>query len=116
MILVDTSVWVDHLRNGNQQLQTLLERNEVFTHSFVIGELSCGTLKKRTEVLGLLKALPRATMATDEEAMALVDAKRLWGRGVGWVDVHLLASAILSHARLFTLDKRLSVLSDELKA
>ena len=116
MILVDTSVWVDHLRNGNHRLQALLERNEVLIHAFVIGELSCGTLKKRAEVLGLLQALPRAMPATDEEAMALVERRRLWGRGAGWVDIHLLASAILSHARLLTLDKRLSALTDELDA
>lgn len=114
MILVDTSVWVDHFRNGNARLQALLERNEVLTHPFVIGELFCGTLRKRAEVLGLLQALPRATAVTDDEAMALVEGRRLWGRGVGWVDIHLLASAILSHAHLLTLDKRLSALSDEL--
>lgn len=107
MILVDTSAWVDHLRAGSPRLRRLLEEGEVLCHPHVVGELACGSLGRRAEVLGLLKALPRATVASDEEAHRLVDAHGLHGRGIGWIDVHLLASALLSDAGLWTLDRRL---------
>jgi len=113
--LVDTSVWVDHLRSGNKDLRLLLEKNEVLTHPFVIGELSCGTLKNRSQVLGLLQELPLAVTAEDDEVLNFVETRTLWGHGVGWVDVHLLASALLSHATLWTLDKRLQALATKLK-
>ncbi len=116
MTLVDTSVWVDHLRKGNKDLRLLLEENEVLTHPFVIGELSCGILKNRAEVLQLLKELPSALAAETEEVLNFVETRKLWGHGVGWVDVHLLASALLSHSKLWTLDKRLEALAAELKA
>jgi predicted nucleic acid-binding protein len=107
VILVDTSVWVEHLRTGSPRLRRLLEEGEVIVHPYVIGELACGSLARRAAVLGLLRALPRATVASEEEAHRLVDAHGLHGRGIGWSDVHLLASALLSGAGLWTLDRRL---------
>jgi len=108
MTLVDTSVWVDHLRSGNRALVSLLERDEVLTHPFVIGELACGRVRNRREILGLLTALPSAVVAEHQDVLAFVDAHRLPGRGIGWIDAHLLAAARLSHARLITLDSSLS--------
>ena len=115
MILVDTSVWIDHLRNGNADLQALLQESEVLVHPFVIGELACGTLGNRAEVLRLLQELPRALLAEDAEVLNLLETYRLWGRGVGWIDVHLLASTLLSHSRIWTLDKHLSGLASAMK-
>jgi hypothetical protein len=107
-MLVDTSVWVDHLRRGNARLESCLENGEVECHPFVIGELACGNLRNRAEVLQLLAALPRVLAADHEEVLAFVESKRLMGRGLGWVDAHLLVSALLSRTSLWTLDKRLA--------
>lgn len=108
MILVDTSVWVDHLRAGNRQLQSLLEDAEVLAHPFIVGELACGNLRHREEVLTHLRALPEAQAAEHEEVMRVVERERLHGRGIGWIDAHLLTSARLSDAAFWTLDKQLS--------
>lgn len=108
MILVDTSVWVDHLRKGRRDLEACLSEGRVFCHPFVIGELACSGLKNRAEVLSLLAALPRATVARHEEAMRVVDHHTLYGRGLGWVDVHLLTSALLTNCGLWTNDKALA--------
>jgi predicted nucleic acid-binding protein len=105
--LVDTSVWVQHLRQSTPRLRRLLEEGEVLCHPHVIGELACGNLTRRAEVLGLMKALPNATPSSDEEAHRLVETHGLHGRGIGWIDVHLVASALLSGAALWTLDRRL---------
>ncbi len=107
MILADTSVWVDHLRNGNPQLHRHLEAGNVACHPFVIGELACGRMPDRADVLALLAKLPAPPVADHDEALAFVHARRLEGKGLGWIDVHLLASAALGDARLWTLDKRL---------
>jgi predicted nucleic acid-binding protein len=109
--LVDTSVWVDHLRAGNRALVSLLHDAEVLTHPFVIGELACGQIRNRLEILSLLKTLPVAHAAGHDEVLAFLEDHRLFGRGIGWIDAHLLASALLSHARLITLDRRLSSLA-----
>lgn len=115
MILVDTSVWVDHLRRGDQRLAELLERSFVATHPFVIGELACGTLSDRFAILGLLRALPAVAVADNEEALGFIERHRLHGKGIGYVDAHLLASAALTHgARLWTHDKRLLSVADAL--
>jgi hypothetical protein len=109
MILVDTSVWVDHLRSNDPALVSALETGIVLTHPFVIGELACGTLKNRGEVLALLQDLPAAPVATDAEALTFIEARSLMGRGIGYIDVHLLASAALAgDARLWTRDRRLA--------
>ncbi len=107
MILADTSVWIDHFRRGNARLRALLQEDQVSTHPFVIGELACGTLRHSEEILSLLAALPEARVAEHNEVMALVDERHLYGSGIGWVDAHLLASALLSHFGLWTLDRPL---------
>lgn len=114
MILVDTSVWVDHLRRRNSELARRLEEGEVLCHEFIVGELACGSLKNRKEILSLLQELPRAVKACHEEVVTFIDSRRLFGRGIGWIDAHLLASALLSRARLWTLDKRLKSLASDL--
>lgn len=107
MILVDTSVWVDHLRRGNEGLRRLLLDENILTHTSVIGELACGQMTHRTRILALLHALPCAPMVDDEEALAFIETHRLMGSGIGWVDVHILAATALSRGRLWTIDRRL---------
>jgi len=107
MILVDTSVWVDHLRSGSSRLLDLLNKGEVLVHSFILGELSLGNLRNRTQILDLLSKLPELPIAEHSEVMALVDNRRLYGGGIGRVDVHLIASALLAHVGLLTNDKAL---------
>ena len=114
MVLVDTSVWVDHFRNGNGKLAAMLESTEAWTHPFVIGELACGNLTRRAQVLELLHALPQVPLADPGEALAFVTTHRLYGRGLGWIDVHLLASAHLARMPLWTLDKRLAAAARQL--
>ena len=115
MILVDTSVWVDHLRRSEPDLIDALDSGLVLMHPFVLGEIACGNLKRRADVLSLMSALPQAAMATDNEALEFIDRRRLMGRGIGYIDVHLLASAVLTGtATLWTRDKRLSVVADDL--
>ena len=114
MILVDTSVWVDHLRKGEEELETLLNEGLVLSHPFVIGELACGDLKNRDEVLSLLEALPKTGVASHEEVLHLVAKRKLYGKGLGWIDVHLLASALLSQSPLWTRDKTLASVAREL--
>ena len=112
MILVDTSVWIDHLHRSVPDLVEALERDEVMTHPFVIGELACGTLAQRAEVLDLLAALPCAIVAADEEALELIEKCRLMGQGLGYIDVHLLASTMLTpDAQLWTSDRRLKTVA-----
>src|SRR5262249_24560209 len=107
MILVDTSVWVDHLRRRNARLVGHLEDGEVLGHPFVRGEIACGYLKNRREILLLLSELPQAVAAGHEEVLEMLESRHLYGKGIGWADAHLVASARLSGARLWTLDKRL---------
>ena len=116
MILVDTSIWVEHLRRGVPALAAALERGTVLMHPFVRGELACGNLKNRHEVLRLLEELPGAPVATDAEALDFIERQTLMGRGMGYVDVHLLASAVLAgHAQLWTRDKPLAAAATDLK-
>jgi predicted nucleic acid-binding protein len=112
--LVDTSVWVDHLRHGDEELRALLDRGEVLCHPFIIGELACGSIANRTEVLELLRALPQSTIAEHDEAMHFLHKRRLYGRGLGWIDLHLLASASLSNVRLWTTDRALKRAAEQL--
>lgn len=107
MILVDTSVWVQHLRSGSERLRSLLNDEQVFCHPFIIGEVACGTLRSRQEILGLLNALPRARFAEHGEVLHFLDERHLYGQGLGWVDAHLLASTLLTRCGLWTLDKPL---------
>jgi predicted nucleic acid-binding protein len=114
MILVDTSVWIDHFRNGNSMLAGLLDDAQVLTHPFIIGELACGVLRNRAELLALLQALPASAVAEHREVLEFVERERLYGRGIGWVDAHLLAAARLSAALLWTLDRPLRKIASAL--
>ena len=115
MIQVDTSVWIDHLRSPDAQLHRALDEGEVLMHPYVLGELACGNLRKRDEILDLLRQLPSAREATDDEALALIDRRELMGRGIGYIDVHLLAAAALTpSARLWTRDRRLARVASDL--
>ena len=107
MILVDTSVWIEHLRMGSERLRSLLYNEQVLCHPFVVGELACGTLHNRQEILSTLRALPEARVAEQEEVLRFLEARHLYGRGLGWVDAHLLASTLLTGCRLWTLDQPL---------
>ena len=115
MILVDTSVWVEHLRTGNPRLQSLLHDGEVLCHPFVIGELACGGLRNREEILNLLAHLPQARVAEHDEVLNLVETERLYGRGLGWVDAHLIASARITGCGLLTLDRPLRRVAADLR-
>lgn len=112
MVLVDTSVWVDHLRHSNAELTTLLRQNQVLSHPFVVGELALGNLQQRQIVLAALQNLPAATVATEAEVLGLIERHALHGMGIGYIDAHLLASACLSvNCTLWTFDKRLQVVA-----
>ena len=109
MVLVDTSIWIDHFRRRDPVLANLLDQASVLMHPFIRGELACGNFRDRQAMLNDLAALPRTISATDPEALKLLEGRALWGRGLGWVDVHLLASALLSDCALWTRDERLAV-------
>ncbi|NUO10140.1 MAG: PIN domain-containing protein [Candidatus Brocadia sp.] len=114
MVLVDTSVWVAHLRNGNTGLETLLNESHVICHPFIIGELACGNLKNRAEILSLLQALPMSTHLEHEEVMRFIEDHTLMGKGLGYIDIHLIASALLTDVPLWTIDKKLNEISSKL--
>jgi len=116
MVLVDTSIWVDHLRKGSQQLAKLLIDAEVVCHSFVIGELACGNIENRTEILALLQSLPVTPTINLDEYLYFIDQHHLYGVGIGFVDIHLLASAKLSNIPIWTTDKKLREAAINLKA
>ena len=107
MILVDSSIWIDHLRRESAAVSLLLSESRVLAHPFVIGEIAVGNLQNRRQVLDTLRNLPAAVVASDEEALEFIDRYLLAGRGLGYIDVHLLAAARLSDAGLLTTDKRL---------
>jgi len=115
LILVDTSVWIEHLRSRNVALVGLLERGAVLMHPFIVGEVALGNLSQRELVLDSLANLPMATMASDGEVLGYINSARLWGLGIGYVDAHLLASARLTpDASLWTRDRRLDVAAEAL--
>lgn len=114
MILVDTSVWVDHLRSGDAQLVDLLERSAVVIHPFVVGEIACGRLSDRALTLELLQQLPMAIVAESDEVLGYIERHNLHGKGIGYIDVHLLASAAIGGTKLWTRDKRLGAVAREL--
>ncbi|MBL3963025.1 MULTISPECIES: type II toxin-antitoxin system VapC family toxin [Burkholderia] len=116
MILVDTSVWIDHLRAGDATLTALLEAERVLIHPFIVGELALGSMRNRETVLDALRDLPAATLATDDEVQRMIDVVPLHGLGIGYVDAHLLASARLtSDSRLWTRDRRLLAAAERLQ-
>jgi predicted nucleic acid-binding protein len=114
-VLADTSVWVDHLRYGNAGLTRLLEAGMVWVHDFVIGELASGNLARRQEILGSLAELPRAEPAAHAQVLGLVESEKLMGRGLGWVDLHLLVAAEQGGLKLWSLDKRLAKVATDLR-
>ncbi|AUW56893.1 VapC toxin family PIN domain ribonuclease [Sphingobium sp. SCG-1] len=108
MILVDSSVWIDHLRKDDPALSKLLHKRQVLTHPFVIGELALGSIRQRDIVLDALRGLPKALVANDKEVHGFIDQHSLFGIGIGYIDAHLLAGTLLSvGARLWTRDKQL---------
>jgi predicted nucleic acid-binding protein len=115
MILVDTSVWIDHLRSTDEALAQLLGRGLVLAHPFVTGELALGNLQHRNEILDALQNLPQVPVATDIEALGFIEKNGLYGQGIGYVDAHLLAATRLAPGvRLWTRDKRLLSVSAKL--
>lgn len=113
MVLVDTSVWVDHFRNKNAQLIHLLNKGDVFCHPFIIGEIACGNVQNRAEIISLLHSLPQSLTVDHEELLVFIEKNDMMGQGIGYNDVSLLASAILSGLTLWTLDKRLKTIAAE---
>ena len=116
MILVDTSIWIDHLRSGDTRLTDLLDRNQVLAHPFVISELACGNLRNRDEILRLINDLPQSPVASPAEALHFIECNQLMGLGVGYIDIHLLAATALAEkAMLWTGDKRLKEVAHKMK-
>ena len=115
MILADTSVWVDHLRSGNQQLSDYLNAGHIVCHRYIIGELACGNLKNRDEILSMLRSLPTIQIAEHDEVMYLISKHNLHGRGIGWIDAHLLTSVLMAKCKIWTLDKPLEKVAEDLK-
>ena len=114
MVLIDTSIWISHLRDGNSCLEKLLNDGNVLCHPFIIGELACGNIKNRTEILSLLQSLPLAKKAKHDEVLKFIENKKLMSKGLGYVDIHLLTSAILSDSLLWSFDKELNKIALEL--
>jgi predicted nucleic acid-binding protein len=114
MVLVDTSVWVEHLRSGNVGLENLLNEGHVVCHPFIAGELACGNLSNRSEILSLLQALPLVDHAEHEEVMHFIGNYSLMGKGLGYIDMHLIVSALLTKVPIWTLDKKLKEVSSKL--
>lgn len=115
MILVDTSVWIHHLRYGDKHLEKLLLDGEVICHAHIIGELACGNIKNRKEIISLLQALPMAPQIDFDEYLYFIDNNQLNGKGIGFVDIHLLASAQLGQLKLWTADKRFKAAASTLR-
>ena len=111
MILVDTSVWIEHFRSGSVELATLLHEGAVACHPFIVGELACGNLKNRAEIISLLQELPMATCAEDAEVIQFINDHKLMGKKLGYIDIHLLMSALLTRIPLWSFDKRLHEVS-----
>jgi len=115
VILVDTSVWIDHLRIFDAELAGILEDGRALAHPYIVGELACGNLRSRGEFLGLLQGLPQASAASDDEVLLFIEQRRLMGLGIGYIDAHLLvATALTADARLWTRDKRLATAAHRL--
>lgn len=115
MVVVDTSVWVEHFKSGANKLEKLLNEGEVAIHPFIIGELACGGLTNRKQILSLLQSLPTLTVIDFNEYLHFVNRHRLMGKGIGFIDIHLLASAYLESNFLWTIDKKLNVIAKKMK-
>lgn len=114
MVLVDTSVWVSHLRMGHSKLERFLQDGDVACHPFIVGELACGNLKNRSEILSLIQSLPMTIEAEHQEVLQFITNHQLMGTGLGYIDVHLMASAVLTEIPIWTLDKILNNISSKL--
>jgi predicted nucleic acid-binding protein len=114
LVLVDTSVWINHLREGDKNLTILLENGLVACHPFIIGELACGNMKNRNEIINLLNALPSVPLLEHYEIMEFIEGRKIMNQGIGYVDVHILGSAIIAETPLWTLDKSLNKIAREL--
>ena len=114
MILVDTNVWINHFKKSHAELVANLNVGCVACHPFIIGELACGNLKDRDEILGLFQSLPSAPVLEPEEILAFIEANKLMGKGLGYVDLHLLAATVLEGIKLWTEDKRLKKAAKDL--
>lgn len=114
MILVDSSVWIDHFRKTEPRLESLLIHELVSLHPFVLGELACGNLSRRTETIARLAKLPVAAIAPELQVRHLLESRCLWGTGLGWIDMHLLASALIEGLRLWTADRAVSAAARQL--
>lgn len=114
MILADTSVWIDHLRKRDPELSEILQKGEVCIHPFIIGEIACGNLTNRIEIIELLKALPEVLAASEDETLQFIENQKLYGKGLGYIDIHLLASSLINKVSLWTKDKRLSDIYSDL--
>ena len=115
MILVDSSVWIDHLKNSNKKLIELIKTKNAMSHNFVIGELATGSIKNRKEFLADLCTLPRLENCMDHEVWHFIEANKLYSTGLGYIDVHLLSACKLHNIKLFTLDKKLHNQAKKLK-
>ena len=114
MVLVDTSVWVSHLRDGNTEMAALLNNGNVLCHPLIVGELACGNLKDRAVILSFLKLLPMCIEAEHEEVLSFIENNRIMGKGIGYVDAQLVASSVLTGVPIWTLDKKLAQVADSL--
>ncbi len=114
MILVDSSVWIDHFRRPSERLAALLDAEDVCTHPFVLGEVACGNLKNRKEIIALLHALPSLHKADDDEILFFIEHHGLDRRGIGLIDVHLLASCLIGRCYIWTADKRLQAVAEKM--
>ena len=115
MVLVDTSVWIDHLRSREPEMASLADGRQIFMHPMVIGELACGNLGDRNDVLRYLARLPRIVVATDDEVLFFIEHHRIMGSGIGYIDAHLLTASVLhGTTRLWTRDRRMMTVADEL--
>jgi len=114
MILVDTSIWIDHLNQAHSELVRLLNNGIVCTHPFIIGELACGNIINRTEIITLLNALPCLDTALESEVLNLLESHQLYGSGLGYIDVHLIAAALINNVKIWTRDKNLNSITRKL--
>jgi len=114
MILVDTSVWIDHFHHSDEDLKELLLSNQVCIHPFILGELCCGNISNRKEVLSLLRTLRSIDLVLDEEVFILIEDRKLYGKGLGFIDIHLLASAMIHQVPIWTRGKSLKQIAGDL--
>ncbi len=114
MILADSSIWITHLRSCDEGLNRLLDKGRVVIHPYIVGELACGSLRNRQEILRFMNALPQVPVVSHGEVMDFIDSRKLMSKGIGYVDMHLLASAVIAQAKIWTSDKRLEQIAREM--